>query len=374
MKNQSFFDKYQKYNHLVPYKAPTTSTNSLRLHLNENLFGPSKKCLEILKDIGKNDLSQYDLKEYDELVREISDKFEFHEDNIFIHNGSCEIIRTIFTMNATEQDCIMLPSPGWGYYQSIAKCIGANIRYYNIEEEKETYVFNIREIIDMAKKFNPKILVVTTPNMPTGNIISYSCLETLINACKDTLILVDEAYWGFSEELLPINYFVENYSNVVFVRTFSKLYGLANERIGYCVCNRELNKIFSLSLPLFRVSSISRKMAKAALEDSEYYDEIRNEIIKAREYFIRTINKNPYLIAFQSQSNFVYIKVKNIDGEKLKDYLNSQGYLVRSYNGLQNYLRITIYNFEVMNDVIRSIFDYIDNTKKYSTCFQLNSI
>ena len=115
-------------------------------------------------------------------------------------------------------------------------------------------------------------------------------------------------------------------------------------------------------------------MAKAALEDSEYYDEIRNEIIKAREYFIRTINKNPYLIAFQSQSNFVYIKVKNIDGEKLKDYLNSQGYLVRSYNGLQNYLRITIYNFEVMNDVIRSIFDYIDNTKKYSTCFQLNSI
>ena len=128
--------------------------------------------------------------------------------------------------------------------------------------------------MEKAKQYAPKIIAVTSPAMPTGNAISGADLELIIKNNPGSMILVDEAYYGFRPYDLDVNRIVHTYDNVIFSRTFSKYFGLANLRIGYGICSEKAMHAMWLDLPLHRLPHISKRMAIAALEDTAYYEEI----------------------------------------------------------------------------------------------------
>ena len=156
-------------------------------------------------------------------------------------------------------------------------------------------------------------------------------------------------------------YLLTTYNNVVFARTFSKLYGLAGVRIGYGLCTPMARQVFKLDLNPFRVSNIGRKVAIAALEDKKYYNELTKTIIQLKADFISEINKIKGVKAFDSAANFIFIHFDGIDVQALKDYLADNGYLVRLWTEAGRLsMRITVAPKADMDKVLGLIKEFIE--------------
>ena len=176
----------------------------------------------------------------------------------------------------------------------------------------------------------------------------------------DTLIVVDEAYFGFKPYTPDVARMVSTYDNVLFSRTFSKYYGLANLRIGYGFCSAALKKVLWLDLPLHRLPHVGKRMAVAALGDDEYYGRITAELIASREAFRRDLNALPDVYVYPSDANFVYIRLTGYDVMRIKDEAAKAGYLIRVFDGnAQKHLRITIGTPSLMADLTAALYRII---------------
>lgn len=348
---------FVKYDEVERYNSAVTDQHSGRLHLNENTFGPSPKCMDVLKDVRIQDLYEYDMASKDFLVGEISSAFSIPEDDIYIHNGSAELIKSVFSITLERGDNVLLSNPGWSYYASLAREKFCNVYYYNVLKDDYAYYMDVEDILKKAKRHQPKLIVITSPHNPTGCKIDGNALEMVIKENPDSLVLLDEAYWGFSEENVDVRRLVETYTNVIISRTFSKYYGLANMRVGYGFCNSKVKHIFGLDLPLFRENSISRKMAEAAIHDGAYYEEMNRKLNEIKTWFTDELNQIPGVRAFQSCSNFVAVKMENTDVHKIKEALKEGGILIRLFEDNKELLaRIAISDMEMMKkaaDIIR---------------------
>ena len=230
-----------RYSNVKSYHSVPTEQQFGRLHLNENLWGPSPKCLEVLKSVKMEDLYLYDLRNKDVLVEALARQTGISENNIFVHNGSAEVIKSIFTILLSEGDKVLIPAPGWSYYKSVADAKFAKCIEYSVNEEEDTYKYDIEDVLSKAKVNSPKIIVLTTPQMPTGCDIAYEDIERVISDNPESVIMLDEAYWGYGDDSNRFEHdLVMKYSNVVISRTFSKFYGLADIRIGYGLCSYPL--------------------------------------------------------------------------------------------------------------------------------------
>ena len=345
---------FSKYSEVKSYHSVPTVQKSGRLHLNENLFKPSPKCLEVLKNITMEDLYLYDLGRNDELVETLSSSLGISSNNIFIHNGSAEVIKSIGSILLNENDIVLIPSPGWSYYKSVADAKFAKCITYEVCEKEDTYEYNIEDLLQKAKENNPKVIIITSPQMPTGCGISYNDIEKVIRENANSVILLDEAYWGYGNDDNKFEKkIITQYSNVVITRTFSKFYGLADIRIGYGLCSYPLRRTICLDLPLFRACGISRKIAVAAIKDTEYYKKMKFETNSVREWFYTELNKIPGVKAYKSESNFIFIKLDNADAGRVRAYMEENGLLIRLFTDKDALrLRITIGPKDIMERVI----------------------
>ena len=345
---------FQKYSEVKSYHSVPTEQLTGRLHLNENLFKPSPKCMDVLKEAKIEDLYLYDLGHDDELLEAISADTGISTNNIFVHNGSSECIKSIGSILLNEGDIVLVPHPGWSYYKSVADAKFAKCVNYEVREADDSYEYNVEDILQKAKEYKPRLIVITSPQMPTGCEISYEDIERIVSENKDSVILLDEAYWGYSDVTSKFEkMLITKYANVVVTRTFSKFYGLADIRIGYGFCSYPLRRTIGLDLPLFRASGICRRIAKAALEDHEYYDKMRAETKEVREWFIDELNTIHGVTAYKTGSNFVFIKLDNADPDKVRAYMEENGILIRLFTDKDALrLRITIGPKDLMDRVV----------------------
>lgn len=300
------------------------------------------------------DLFLYDLGQEDALVKALSKSIGISDNYLFVHNGSAEVIKSIGSILLNEGDVVLIPSPGWSYYKSVADAKFARCISYSVNEEEESYEYDIDDIVTKSKEFSPKVIILTSPQMPTGCTISYDDIERVIKENNNSIILLDEAYWGYG---IDDNKFekkiITKYSNVVITRTFSKFYGLADIRIGYGLCSYPLRRTIGLDLPLFRACGISRRIAVAAIEDVDYYKNVKRESNEVRDWFTSELNKMDGVKAYRSESNFVFIKLENADPEKVRAYMEENGLLIRLFtDGDSLKLRITVGPRDIMERVL----------------------
>lgn len=355
-------DIFEKYEDIERYNSATTDQHTGRLHLNENTFGPSPKCLDVLRDVKLQDLYEYDMSTKDFLIEEISSFFSIPEDDIYIHNGSAELIKSVFSIALERGDCILTSNPGWSYYASLAREKFCEVHYYDVLKDDYSYYVDVECLLKKAKTYCPKIIVITSPHNPTGCKIDGKTVEMIVKENPQSLILLDQAYWGFSEEDIDVRRLVETYSNIIISRTFSKFYGLANMRVGYGFCNSEVKHIFGLDLPLFRECSISRKMAVAAMEDKGYYEEMNDKLNESKSSFSDELNRISGVRVFQSASNFVAVKIENADLRKVQEVLKKEGILIRLFEDEKELVaRIAIADKKTMDKTVGIIKEYIKN-------------
>lgn len=352
------------YDGITRYAGVPTEQTTGRLHYNENLYGPSPKCLETLKETTMTDLYLYESTAKEDLIEALSKKLGLPEENLFLNNGSAENLKSIISVIARPGDTVMLPDPGWSYYFGLADYRFLKIVKYQIAEGETKCNHDVANIRAMIEKYDPKIVLIASPAMPTGNKMADEELEDLIRSYPNTLMLIDEAYYGFAEYTLDIRRLIETYDNVVFSRTFSKYYGLANLRIGYGFCSAALKKVLWLDMPLHRLPHIVKRMAIAALEDDEYYDSVKEKNLRARQKFSDALNQIDGVQVHESDTNFVYIRLIGYDVEQIQRVANEHGFLIRIFVGnAEKHLRVTIGTEEMMEELTRILVPAIKAAK-----------
>jgi histidinol-phosphate aminotransferase len=356
---------YGKYNGITRYAGVITNNRNGRLHFNENLWGPSPNALIPFQNATMEDLYLYDSKEKDELIFEISQKYKIEYNSIFLHNSGSEIVRSIMSIMVGENDTVLLPMPHWSYYPGIVDYRFGKKVFYKFHEDGDKCYHDIDDLMEKAKLNHVRFIVVTSPAMPSGNLIKPVDLERIVKGNPESLVFVDQAYFGFEYDPIDVNYFINKYDNVMFSRTFSKFYALAGLRLGYGIASERAMKALWLDLPLLRLPIIARRSVIECLRDDEYYNRIRVEIRNVKDYFYNRLSNIDVVHPYKSDTNFIYMRVEGIDAVQLREHMIVQGYIFRIFDidGTAFY-RINVAPIDTIRDFLDKLEKTIQEVKR----------
>jgi histidinol-phosphate aminotransferase len=311
----------------------------IKLASNENPLGPSRKALGVLNKVLTDahlypDDNSYYLKEKLARLNEVS------SENLIIGNGSVEIIFLACLAYLNPYERLMCSSGSF-----IMPKIGAQIMGCAIQEiPLKDYRHDLTRMLESITA-QTKIIYLDNPINPLGTCIWHDELEKFLNQVPDyILIIIDEAYREYitSREYPNTLKFLKDRRNVLILRTFSKIYGLAGLRIGYGLAHQEVvNNLMKVRLP-FNVSRLAQQAAIAALDDTTHVRRSRRVNEQGKKYLYRELKKLK-LFFLESQANFIFVNFAT-DAQAIFEELQKRGVIVRTIReyGFPNALRITI--------------------------------
>ena len=337
----------------VPGEQPKDK-KYIKLNTNENPYPPSEKVIEAIKNAANDDLKLYPDPTCSDLIKEIAAYYDVNNDEVFIGNGSDEILAFIFMTYFEKGKTVLFPDISYTFYKVYAELFKLDYEMVKLDED-----FNIP--LDELKKKNGGV-ILPNPNAPTGKFINPSELKKVVEANKDSVVIIDEAYVDFGgESMVPLT---KEYPNLLVVQTFSKSRALAGLRVGFAIGNKELieglNRIKN-SMNSYTIDRIALAGAKAAIEDETYFKKITKSIIETREIYTVKMEELGFKV-LESKSNFIFVKHKELKGEYIYKKLKEKGVLVRYFGKerIEDYLRITIGTNKEMEKLIEKLKEIIN--------------
>ena len=306
----------------------------VKLDANENPFGPSPRVPEALARFKWYHL--YPDVEERELRDLIGEYVGIDPSYVMAGNGADELIDLLFRAYLDPSDEIVDFPPSFGMYAFTAQQYDA--RRVVVERDQHFEIDLERALSAITSR--TKILILTSPNNPTGNRLPPEQVAALLET--GCLIIVDEAYAEFSSG--SIVDWVPRHDNLVVLRTFSKWAGLAGLRIGYGLLPPAVAQHLWKLKPPFNVNQAAAVAVRESLADREYLLGNCREIVAERERLLRELRTIPYLKPYPSEANFILCDVLGRDPLELKGALCERGILVRHYATprLRNSLRISV--------------------------------
>ena len=288
-------------------------SKSIKLNRNENPYGPSPLAMKALRKFPQSHAFMY-LEGYynSSLVSKISKHFRVQEDRIIIYYGIEDFIRNLFSGLDPKKDCVLTNEKCFSYFEIFASFRKIKLHLFKLNKNNSTFSFDINDCLGKIKKYKPKVIIITTPNNPTGHRISFSDLEGIIQKSpKDSLFLVDETYCGFfpNYEEKKFRQFLEKYPNIAFLRTFSKFYGLAGLRVGFGFCGKNFKKTIGYNNRFLGFSRVLEEVAAAAIDSETFYKKVTQKICHDRDWFINQVNLLKNFHAYDSSGNFVFMEL-----------------------------------------------------------------
>ncbi len=310
---------------------------SIRLDFNENTFGCSSKVVQAIKNFDVNKISVYP--DYAFIKEKLSGYVGVNDRQLLLSNGADESIKLIFDTYIEEGEEIIIPVPTFAMFKFYASIAQAKIKEIQYEND---LTFPTKRVIDSITG-DTKVVVLVNPNNPTGTIISRNEILEIIRVAKknDAIVLIDEAYYEFygnsSFDL------IDDFDNVIVVRTFSKAFGLAGLRFGYVLSNENIIRfLIKVSSP-YNVNSFSLIAVDAALDDLNFVNNYVYEILDNKNYVLEELNCLG-IFTYPSNANFVLAYFGD-DCERVCDLLRDKNILVRNRSSdvlLDGFIRITI--------------------------------
>ncbi|PIO82171.1 histidinol-phosphate transaminase [Loigolactobacillus backii] len=310
--------------------------NIVRLSANENPFGTSPKVKEAVVNWQFNDARYYPDGDARDLRQAVADYLQVQPEQLLFGCGLDEIIELISRSFLEVNDEVLEPWPTFSEYKLHAEIEGATVVDVPILTNGK---FDL-EALAKGITAKTKLIWLCNPNNPTGTYLSVVALRQFLQQVPpNVLVLIDEAYIDFvtsakQPSALPL---LKEFSNLLLLRTFSKVYGLANFRVGYAVVPPILiASMQAVRLP-YNLNSLSQLAAQAALADQAFIQQTVVRVEQARQSWTEFL-KQQGLKFYPSQTNFIFFAAPN--ALKLKDYLLQHGFLVRG--GLRlDWLRVT---------------------------------
>lgn len=322
---------------LKPYtSARDQYQDGVLLDANENSFG------SVIESETKN-LNRYPDPHQKELRKALSEYLKIDMSKLIFGVGSDQIIDLVIRVFCEPgKSNVIIPQPTYGVFK--VACDINNIEVKNCKLDSN-FDIDVETILKLVNN-ETKMIFLCSPNNPTGNLFSWERIKTLADAFSG-IVIIDEAYIEFSEP----NSFLKDiirFKNVVISRTFSKAWGLAGVRCGYCIADELIvNFLFKVKDP-YSISRLTENTIIEALKSSERKIELVNKILAEKAKLIEQLKLFDFVIqVYPSDANFILVKTKNTD--EIFRYLNQNKIRVRMRKDderLVDCLRITVGNPE----------------------------
>ena len=319
------------------------------LDRNESQYGPAPECFKVLENPDFKILSEYS-RDYTKgikscLTERLSKEFNINEKNIILGFGGEDILKQAVHCYIHKGDKIMIPSYSWWYYKKIAdEVLGEKVEYPIVEGE-DSFYYDIDGMLKIYHEQKPKLVLISSPNNPTGNRLEIEQMKMVLREMKDTVVVLDEAYTLFyNKDNSHLKEIIEEFPNVLIIRTFSKYYGLAGLRIGFALMGKNHEQFSLFSARYLGFNRLSESVAIAALDSKEYYNDMCNKMNEDMDMFFSEFEKLKGFKAYRSFANFILVKIPLEIKESLNKYLTERGIVVKFMNedGLFSHIRITL--------------------------------
>ena len=278
------------------------------------------------------------------------------EAQILLSEGSEDMLKQAVHCYLGPGERVLCPDQSWWYYRSVASEVAGETVTYQLRKDGSSYRYDVEELMSLYQKHSPRVVLIASPNNPTGNSFLDEDLTRLTEAFRESIVILDEAYWGFKEHARErIGELVGRYRNLLILRTFSKFYALAGARIGYAAAGSSLTRLTKFASRYLGYNRISEELALAALGARNYYESINNHICQDRKQYYDFFDGFNGVTCFRSDANFVLVQFPLHLKQPLADHLRSQSIAVKFFDesGFEDCMRITLGTTQ-QNNMLRS--------------------
>ena len=319
---------------LVPYESKHLP-DCIKLDANENPFlWPAGMREELFTE--KIAFNRYPDGMAQELKKAIATYTKTQPEGILVGNGSDELIQLLLMTFGGLGKSVIIHPPTFSMYQIAARLTDTTVVQVPLLQGLE---LDTKEMLKAALSPDAHVLIVCNPNNPTGSLFPRAEILRLVRE-SGKIVVVDEAYAEFSAETLITE--IENYPNLVILRTFSKAFGMAGLRLGYLLGHPETIALINRVRQPFNVNSYSQKVGILALGYVEEYQEQIQKIKAETQKLYEGLTQIPNIAVYPTKANFILFKPGDPDGWTEK--LLRRGFLVRNMGdllGLGRCLRIS---------------------------------
>lgn len=347
-------DRFSKLVAYVPGEQPK-DFKYIKLNTNESPYPPAPGVFKVLDEDEIANLRLYSDPECGELKRTLADYLGVGSENIFVGNGSDEILSFAFMAFCDKDISVSYPDISYGFYSVYADL-------YGIEKNEiplhENFTIAPEDYFGLGNT-----IFIANPNAPTGMCLSTADVEGIIKANPNNVIVIDEAYVDFGgESCVPL---IKKFDNLLITQTYSKSRSLAGGRLGFAVgCKALIDDLEKLrfSTNPFNVNRLTLAAGAAAISDQSYYDSRNREIIHTREYTTEELRKLGFEV-LDSKANFIFASTPKLSGAEVYSGLRKRGILVRFFDKqrIDRFVRITIGTREQMEALIFAVKEMLNN-------------
>lgn len=340
----------------VPGEQPK-GDRLIKLNTNENPYPPSPSVqAAISTQLAADKLRLYPDPNADLLKSALAKTFQLSEQQVFVGNGSDEVLAHAFLALLKQDQAILFPDISYSFYP--VYCGLYQIDYETIPLDND-FAINPADY----RKPNGGI-IFPNPNAPTGRLLTLDAIENILKDNPDSVVVVDEAYIDFGG--VSARVLINQYPNLLVVQTFSKSRSLAGLRVGYALGHVDLIEALERvknsfnSYPLDQLAIVG---AVAALEDNDYFESCCQQIIKTRQTLTDFLQQQGFEV-LPSAANFVFVRHPHYDAAKLAQQLRNEAIIVRHFQRprIDQFLRITIGTDAQNNRLCDVIASLLSNT------------
>jgi len=276
----------------------------------------------------------------DELFQRLSDYAEVPREWLAVGNGADEMLYYLFVATRENAESFgVSAAPSYFDYQSYTSAVGMGIRLVNFAPD---YSFPLASFLDACNHKDCKLIILCNPNNPTGHLLDASCIKTVIEANPAKLILIDETYYEFSGVTWKEK--LDDYPNLVLVRSFSKGFSAAGLRFGYCIARPEVIGELKKVMTAFHLSLLTQATVCAMLEKQNLFMQHNARVKELKQQLFASMAAIDGMTVHPSATNFLTFSVGE-ETPRLFDFLNENEIAVRavwSHPVLANTLRVTV--------------------------------
>lgn len=322
----------------VPGEQPKIQ-NLLKLNTNENPYPPSPKVVDAVQAVLAHQadaLRLYPDPDATALKQAIAKQQNVDVSQVFVGNGSDEVLAHIFKAFFIQQEPILYPDITYSFYPVYSQFFGVQTKQIPLNEKFEI------DISDYEQENGG--IIITNPNAPTSIALGLDKIEQVLKANPNRVIVIDEAYVDFGAESAVE--LVSRYENLVVCQTTSKSRSLAGLRVGFAIAQAHLIAALEAVKNSFNSYPIDRfaiAAAVASFEDQDYFQEQCEKVIASREKLVANLTELGFNV-LPSKANFIFATHSLHDAAQLAEKLREQGIIVRYFNKprINQFLRITI--------------------------------
>ncbi len=319
----------------TPGEQPKDMDRLIKLNTNEFPYPPSPRVIEVVSSAELEKLRLYSDPNCAALVEAIADYCGVDPACVFPGNGSDEVLAFLF--HGFCPNGAVFPDISYGFYKVFAQMFGVSARQIPLREDFSVAVGDYAGC--------KETVFIANPNAPTGICLPRAQIEELLDQDPERLVVIDEAYVEFGgESALPL---IGRYKNLVVTRTFSKSHALAGARLGYALADpaliADLNTL-RYSFNPYNVNRLSILLGAAAMRDAKYFAELREEVVRSREYITGVLRELGFTVP-ESRANFIFAGANpKLGGGAYYRKLRERGILVRHFDAprIADYVRVTI--------------------------------